>query len=70
MAKVCRVRGVMTYLTLGGARHGDSAMCCGFGVEAHAGAKKLVRRGRGVGREARLDLLHRREAELVEESGQ
>ena len=30
---------------MGGARHGDSAMCCGFGVEARAGAKKLVRRG-------------------------
>ena len=24
---------------------GDWAMCCGFGVEAHASAKKLVRRG-------------------------
>ena len=29
-------------LESGGARHGDSAMCCGFGVEARAGAKKLV----------------------------
>ena len=26
-------------------RHGDSAMCCGFEVEARARAKKLVRHG-------------------------
>ena len=24
---------------------GDRAMCCGFGVKSHAGAKKFVRRG-------------------------
>ena len=42
----------MTYLTLGGARHGDSAMCCGFGVVAmktsHVWIVEIEQRGKWV----------------------
>ena len=44
-ARVSRVSCQVSSLSAREARHGDSAMCCGFGVGARAGAKKLVRRG-------------------------